>query len=76
MLPRNCIMPSQTDTLTKFAIQCSKCNKIFQFELDSSKLKRWQHGEKIQNLFPELSADDRELLISGVCGECFDKMWS
>ena len=29
----------------------------------------------IQNAMPNLSADDRELLISGICGPCFDKMF-
>lgn len=74
MSPRNCIQPSKEKT-TKFAIQCSKCRTEFLFELDSSRLKRWQSGEKIQDLFPELVADIKELLISGVCGKCFDKMW-
>lgn len=76
MLPRNCIQPSKKEATTKFGIQCSKCRNEFLFELDSNKLRRWQAGEKIQNLFPELVADIRELLISGICGKCFDEMWS
>ena len=28
----------------------------------------------IQRIFPEISPDKRELLISGICGECFDDM--
>lgn len=27
----------------------------------------------IQDIFPELSADERELIISGICGTCFDR---
>lgn len=33
------------------------------------KLKRWRHGELIQNVFPELSAEDREFLMTGVTAE-------
>jgi len=37
---------------------------------------RWEEeGELIQNALPYLSADERELLISGICGGCFDKMF-
>ena len=38
-------------------------------------LKRWEDGELIQDAMPYLSAGERELLISGVCGKCFDKMF-
>lgn len=74
MFPRNRIQASK-EKITTFSIQCNECNNKFSFDLDSSKIKSWQAGEKIQNLFPELSADDRELLISGICGKCFDIMW-
>ena len=36
---------------------------------------RWQNGSLIQDAMPYLSADERELLISGTCGTCFDKMF-
>lgn len=29
----------------------------------------------IQDIFSYLSAEEREILISGVCGTCFDKMF-
>lgn len=29
---------------------------------------------QVQNLFPYLTADECELLLTGVCGPCFDKM--
>jgi hypothetical protein len=38
--------------------------------------ERWQNGEHIQNVAPYLSADDRELLISGMCGKCFDEIFA
>lgn len=36
---------------------------------------KWQRGEgHIQNLLPELSANDREALMTGTCPECWAKM--
>lgn len=32
--------------------------------------------KNIQDIFPDLSADDREILISGICGSCYDKLFS
>ncbi len=34
---------------------------------------KWQEGELAQNAFPYLSADEREMLISGVCPKCWAK---
>tara|TARA_Y100000310_G_C20387451_1_gene671140 strand:+ start:362 stop:508 length:147 start_codon:yes stop_codon:yes gene_type:complete len=36
----------------------------------------WNNGSYIQNAMPYLSADERELLISGTCGPCFDVMFA
>jgi hypothetical protein len=33
----------------------------------------WQDGALAQDAFPYLSADDRELLISGICPTCWEK---
>ena len=35
----------------------------------------WQNGKLIQDAMPYLSADERELIISGTCGKCFDEMF-
>ena len=32
----------------------------------------WQKGKCIQDVFPDLSPDVREIMISGFCGVCFD----
>ena len=32
-------------------------------------------GKLIQNFFPKLTPGEREILISGICGKCFDKMF-
>jgi len=32
-------------------------------------VKRWESGELIHNAFPDLSADDREFLLTGIVGD-------
>ena len=35
----------------------------------------WENGELIQNAMPYLTADEREVLISGICGPCFGGLY-
>ena len=35
----------------------------------------WSDGELAQVAFPYLSADEREMLITGICPTCWDKMF-
>ena len=56
--------------------KCICCNANRVVEMDSEAYTRWMQGEHIQDVAPELSEDDRELLISGVCGPCFDEMFA
>jgi len=37
--------------------------------ITEEQLRRWQDGELIQRVFPHLTADQREFLISGVTPE-------
>ena len=56
-------------------ISCISCREITLFQLDQEKFLEWRHGALIQDTFPELSKGERELLISGICGSCFNKMY-
>jgi hypothetical protein len=38
-------------------------------------LAAYEAGELIQRAMPDVSEDERELLISGVCGQCFDELF-
>ncbi len=37
--------------------------------------KAWENGKVIQDAMPYLTPGEREVLISGTCGSCFDKMF-
>ena len=66
----------KTDNLIHVKRQCRKCHETTLYSLDQDALARWQSGELIQNAFPHLTADERELLISGTCGKCFDALFA
>jgi hypothetical protein len=44
-------------------------------ELDTDKLKRWQTGELVQNVWPEKSPDEREMLITGIHPDCWGQFF-
>lgn len=54
---------------------CVVCNKQHQFTLNRTAYEAWQTDTHIQNAFPEFSVADREILISGTCDECFNKLF-
>ena len=54
---------------------CVKCETIVEIPVLGPDYEKWENGELIQTAMPYLSADEREVLISGVCGPCFDNMF-
>lgn len=54
---------------------CIKCNKKHTLTAKQHQWDSWKAGELVQNAFPNFTSSQRELLISGICGDCFDKMF-
>ena len=60
-------------------VDCRMCEKWYyisatpeqQEEMDKPRSER----KFMQDIFPELPIEDRELLISGTCGTCWDKLF-
>ena len=59
----------------KYAIKCRECQQIKFVEASEDGVKKWQQGELIQRALPELTAEEREMLISRICPECWNKMF-
>lgn len=55
---------------------CVFCGTPKSIEVDDDGFDCWRRGMRIQDALPKLSADDREMLISGICSECFDKTFA
>lgn len=55
--------------------QCKMCGLVHDIEVDRVGFWKWRDGELIQNALPNVSLDNRELMISGICGKCFDDLF-
>jgi hypothetical protein len=55
----------------KVPTTCPACHQTTQLEVDGVGYQLWQRGEFIQNALPELSASDRERLMTGYCPQCW-----
>lgn len=51
---------------------CTQCGTVHYIKMEQKSYNAWKSGVSIQNVAPHLSTDERELLISGFCGKCFD----
>lgn len=52
------------------------CGRTQEINITEEQYKRWKAGEHLQDVAPNLTADEREILISGICGICFDKIFA
>lgn len=64
-----------TTTATVITNPCFECGKTSELEVPLTQYINWRKGELLQVAFPDMSADDRELLLSGIHPECWDKMF-
>ena len=55
--------------------QCPYCGKETPITVDEKEYLKWQSGELIQNAMPLLTPAEREMLITGICQECWDEMY-
>lgn len=57
---------------------CPFCGKLSSVEVDDlDSLENWANGEGlIQDMLPNLLAEDREILISGICKKCQSKLFN
>lgn len=59
-----------------FSVQCNVCDNHVTVPVHPMQVHQWRvSGEFVQNYFPDLPLNDRELLLSGTCGSCFDRMF-
>lgn len=56
------------------SVGCPSCGEATTFKVNRVGYARWQEGELIKNALPELSAYQREALITGICSGCFNEI--
>lgn len=65
-----------TQEATEQILICKNCTARIVLKFNASDYRRWKEGALIQRVMPYLTPDEREILITGVCGKCFDEMFS
>jgi hypothetical protein len=56
--------------------RCGQCLTVYTLTVSGEGFRVWNMGQGayVQDAFPELDAGQRELLVSGICGSCFDAL--
>lgn len=54
---------------------CPFCGKSHEVECNEMDYLDWQDGACIQEVMPYLGQTERELLISGICNTCWNRMF-
>lgn len=52
---------------------CPFCGQMHEIAVNEDDYWDWQDGMPVQDAFPYLFADDREMLISGICPICWEE---
>jgi hypothetical protein len=61
---------------TVLDVKCRECAANHVLFVKISDYIKWKYNEGfIQDLLPYLTNGERELLISGTCSDCFDRMF-
>lgn len=55
-------------------VTCIACHACHTLTAQTQDYQDWCGGKLIQTAMPYLTADEREFLISGICGECYDAL--
>ena len=62
--------------MKKVKIQCCECGRYFDFEITDEQYNDLLENKKnIQNIFPDMEPEYRELFITRICPECWDEMF-
>ena len=55
--------------------RCPLCGKANFIEVNEEDYWDWDDGVHVQVAFPYLPAEEREMLVSGICPTCWEKMF-
>lgn len=65
----------EEDVYSVTSLACPDCGTSITKLIGGDQLYSYNMGFHVQDVFPSLSADEREQFLSGYCGLCWDKMW-
>ena len=70
-------MNSNKNEKMEMGCQCRQCGKVVYLNATLAQWKEYHSPNRrhIQDIFPEFTPGERELLISGMCDECFNDVF-
>lgn len=68
------IYPSNRDMAIQRSCPTPGCKTKNVVMVHEGDYMKWRKRDKIQDAMPYLDADEREILITGICIDCWDKM--
>ena len=69
------VIRPQATSLTGIPVAIGLAGNTTDVEVVASGLDRWQAGELIQDAFPDIPIDIREMMVSGMHPECWETMF-
>lgn len=55
--------------------RCPICGKSYTVIVPHEGFIKWRNGCRIQECMSSLSNEERESLMTGICGECWDRLY-
>ncbi len=75
MIAKITYRPDLGDKVELTTIPCPYCEKVSTVIVKEEDWRKWLDGKNfIQDAFPDLPPEQRELFLTGICGECYAKM--
>jgi len=57
--------------------KCPHCGKVTILEMTDEQYHKYTHNESyIEDIFPDWSPAKREMLITGICPDCWNKIFN
>lgn len=58
-------------------VDCRVCGKTVNLVIEQEDFRKFKNHEgMVQDIFPYLDEDEREMLISGRCSDCWEKLFN
>lgn len=76
MLRHEVISDNPEQNLMAFLVTCEQCGTDYIVEVEHEGYLAWSTGQKLlQYALPTATHSERELLLSGTCGPCYDSLF-
>lgn len=56
-------------------IHCTNCGRVIEVPVTEEELLSWDGEKHIQEQFPQLTPELREMFISGICPKCWNEIF-